>query len=73
MKKFFLALTSAAVLAATMAFAPEPAVARHLHDQPSHHVRHHKVCRVIWKKRIVWRHHRPHVVRYKVRRCWYRR
>jgi len=49
MKKFFLTLAGAAVLAGSMAVAPEPAMARHWHG-------HKQVCRVIVKKRVVWRH-----------------
>jgi Spy/CpxP family protein refolding chaperone len=67
MKKFFLTLTGAAVLAGSMAvMAPEPAMARHWHS-------HKQVCRVVVKKRVVWRHGHRHVVRYKVRHCWWRR
>ncbi|RUW19910.1 hypothetical protein [Mesorhizobium sp. M1E.F.Ca.ET.041.01.1.1] len=67
MKKFFLTLTGAAVLAGSMAImTPAPAMARHWHS-------HTQVCRVVVKKRVVWRHGHRHVVRYKVRHCWWRR
>jgi hypothetical protein len=65
MKKFFLALTGAAIMVGTMAVAPEPAEARHWQGY-----RHHPNCRVIIKKRVVWRHGHRHVVRTKVRRCF---
>ncbi|RWC27783.1 MAG: hypothetical protein EOS55_16165 [Mesorhizobium sp.] len=64
MKKFFLTLAGAAVLAGSMAVAPEPAEARHWQGY-----RHHQVCRIVVKKRVVWRHGHRHVVRYKVRHC----
>jgi hypothetical protein len=62
MKKFFLTLVGAAVLAGSMAVAPEPAMARHWSG-------HKQVCRIVVKKRVVWRHHRRVVIRYKIRRC----
>jgi len=65
MKKFFLALTGMAVLAGSMAVASAPAEARHWQGH-----RHHQNCRVVVKKKVVWRHGHKHVVRYKVRRCW---
>ncbi|MCZ8545256.1 hypothetical protein OOJ09_13775 [Mesorhizobium qingshengii] len=65
MKKFFLTLAGAAVLAGSVAVAPEPAEARHWQGH-----RHHHVCRVVVKKRVIWRHGHRHVIRYKVRRCW---
>ncbi|WP_137929989.1 hypothetical protein [Mesorhizobium comanense] len=62
MKTFFLTLAGAAVLAGSMAVAPEPAMARHWHG-------HKQVCRIVQVKRYVWRHgHRTVVIR-KVRRC----
>ncbi|PDQ19121.1 hypothetical protein CN311_21195 [Mesorhizobium sanjuanii] len=64
MKKFFLALTGAAVIAGSMAIAPEPAQARHWHG---HY--HNQVCRTVVKKKVVWRHGHRKVIRYKVRRC----
>jgi len=67
MKKFFLSLAGAAVLAGSVTIAvPEPAMARHWHG----HGR--EVCRVVVKKRVVWRHGHRRVVVYKVRRCWWR-
>ena len=66
MKKFFLTLTGAAVLAGSMAvMTPEPAMARHWHGQ-----RHHETCRIVVKKRVIWRHGHKKVIRYKVKRCW---
>jgi hypothetical protein len=62
MKKFFLTLAGAAVLAGSMAVAPEPAMARHWQG-------HKQVCRVIVKKRVVWRHGHRKVIVTKVRRC----
>ena len=62
MKKFFLALTGAAVLAGSMAMASEPAMARHWHG-------HKQVCRIIVTKRVVWRHGHRKVIVHKVRRC----
>ncbi|AEH89234.1 hypothetical protein NKI77_12270 [Mesorhizobium opportunistum] len=62
MKKFFLTLAGAAVLAGSMAVAPEPAMARHWHG-------HKQVCRVIVKKRVVWRHGHRRVIVQRVRRC----
>lgn len=63
MKKFFLALTGAAVLAGSMAvMTPEPAMAKHWSG-------HKKVCRVIVKKRVVWRHGHRKVIIERVRRC----
>ncbi|WP_292189290.1 hypothetical protein [Mesorhizobium sp.] len=47
MKKFFLTLAGAAVLAGSMAVAPEPAEARHWQGH-----RHHQVCRIVVKKRV---------------------
>jgi hypothetical protein len=68
MRKFFLTLAGAALLAGSMSVvSSEPAMAR-----DHHHARHHKVCRTVWKKKVVWRHHRPHTIRYKTRHCWYR-
>ncbi|MER8834500.1 hypothetical protein NKJ72_12580 [Mesorhizobium sp. M0045] len=64
MKKFFLTLVGAAVMAGTMAVVPEPAQARHWHGH-----RHHQVCRIVVKKKVVWRHGHRKVIRYKVRRC----
>ena len=69
MKKFFLALTGAAVLATSLAIVPDVASAR---DHRPHWNRHHQVCRIVWKKRVVWRHHHQHVIRYRVRQCWWR-
>lgn len=67
MKKFFLSLTSAAVLAGSMSIAvPEPAMARHWQG----HQR--EVCRVVVKKKVVWQHGQKRVIRYKVKRCWWR-
>ena len=65
MRKFFLSLAGVAVLAGSMAVAPAPAEARHWHGH-----RHHHACRIVIKKKVVWRHGHKHVVRYKVRRCW---
>lgn len=66
MKKFFLTLTGAAVLAGSMAvMTPEPAMARHWHG-------HKQICRVVVKKRVVWRYGHRHVVRYKTKHCWWR-
>ena len=48
MKKLFLALTGAAVLATSVAIVPDAALAR---DHRPHWKRHHQVCRVVWKKR----------------------
>ncbi|PZV40359.1 hypothetical protein B5V02_01700 [Mesorhizobium kowhaii] len=62
MKKFFLTLAGAAVLAGSMAVAPEPAMARHWHG-------HHQVCRIIVTKRVVWRHGHRRVIVHRVRRC----
>ncbi|WP_027057186.1 hypothetical protein [Mesorhizobium loti] len=63
MKKFFLALTGAAVLAGSMAvMTPEPAMAKHWSG-------HKQVCRVMVKKRVVWRHGHRKVIVTKVRRC----
>ena len=45
----------------------EPAMARHWHG----HL-HHEVCRIVVKKRAVWRHGHKKVIRYKVKRCWWR-
>ncbi|ESY72698.1 hypothetical protein NKH57_22220 [Mesorhizobium sp. M1050] len=68
MKKFFLTLTGAAVLAGSMAvITPEPAMARHWSGH-----RQHEVCRIVVKKKIVWRHGHKRVIRYKVKRCWAR-
>ncbi|RWE80251.1 MAG: hypothetical protein EOS63_13760 [Mesorhizobium sp.] len=59
-------LTGAAVLAGTMAvMTPEPAMARHWHG-------HKQICRVVVKKRVIWRHGHRHVVRYKTKHCWWR-
>ncbi|MET2827173.1 hypothetical protein [Mesorhizobium shangrilense] len=62
MKKFFLTLAGAAVLAGSMAVAPEPAMARHWHG-------HKPVCRIIVKKRVVWRHGHRRVIVERVRHC----
>ncbi|MBZ9703700.1 MULTISPECIES: hypothetical protein [unclassified Mesorhizobium] len=68
MKKFFLSLTGATVLAGSMAvITPEPAMARHWQGH-----RPHQVCRIVVKKRVVWRHGNRHVIRQKVRRCHWR-
>lgn len=68
MKKFFLSLVSAAVLAGSMSIAvPEPAMARHWHGH-----RHYQVCRIVVTKKVVWRHGHKKVIRYKVKRCWWR-
>ncbi|HEY4192972.1 MAG TPA: hypothetical protein VGM46_10040 [Mesorhizobium sp.] len=69
MKKFFLALTGAAMLAGSAMAVPQTAEAAGWH-----HNRPHQVCRVVVKKRVVWRNHRRHVERYRVRQCnWVRR
>jgi hypothetical protein len=65
MKKFFLSLAGAALLAGTMAAVPETAQAAQWHG---HH--HRQVCRIVVKNKVVWRHGRKHVVPVKVRRCW---
>ncbi|CAN7554065.1 hypothetical protein LJR234_004114 [Mesorhizobium amorphae] len=68
MKKYFLSLVGAAVLAGSMSVAvPEPAQARHWHGH-----RPHQVCRIVVKKKVVWRHGHKKVIRYKVKRCWLR-
>ncbi|MBZ9771143.1 hypothetical protein [Mesorhizobium sp. CO1-1-8] len=65
MKKFFLTLTGAAVLAGSMAvMTPEPAEARHWQGH-----RHHQACRIVIKKKVIWRHGHKKVVRYKIKRC----
>ncbi|MBZ9659435.1 hypothetical protein LB523_10290 [Mesorhizobium sp. ESP-6-4] len=45
---------------------PEPAMARHWSG-------HRQICRVVVTKRVVWRHGHRHVIRYKIKRCWWRR
>ncbi|WP_246691297.1 MULTISPECIES: hypothetical protein [unclassified Mesorhizobium] len=46
---------------------PEPAMARHWHGH-----RHYQVCRIVVTKKVVWRHGHKKVIRYKVKRCWWR-
>jgi hypothetical protein len=75
MKKFFLALAGIAMLAGPVVMASAPAEAagngystQHRHH--NYHKRHHRqVCRIVTKKRTVWRHHHPRTVTYKVRQC----
>ncbi|TIT04343.1 MAG: hypothetical protein E5W87_01300 [Mesorhizobium sp.] len=66
MRKFFLTLAGAAVLVGSMAIAPEPAQARYWHG---HGHGHGQICRIVVKKKVVWRHGHRKVIRYKVRRC----
>jgi hypothetical protein len=68
MKKLFASLVSLGILAGSLAAAPEPASAATVVVRTGHHHRH-QVCRVVWKTKVVWRHHRKHYVRYKVRQC----
>ncbi|MES0022486.1 MULTISPECIES: hypothetical protein [unclassified Mesorhizobium] len=66
MKKFFLSLVGAAVLAGTMSIAvPEPAMAKHWQGH-----KHRQTCHVVVKKKVIWRHGHKKVIRYKVMRCW---
>ncbi len=67
MKKFSLRWQARRCWPGSMAVAPEPAEARHWQGH-----RHHQGCRVVVKKKVVWRHGHRHVIRYKVRRCWAR-
>jgi hypothetical protein len=67
MKKFFLVLASAAVLFASVPIGVESADAAS-YGMHRHH-RYHRVCRLVKVKKVVWRNHHRHVVRYNVRRC----
>jgi hypothetical protein len=64
MKKFFLTLAGAAVLVGSMAVVPEPAMARHWQGHG-----HKQVCRIVLKKRVVWRHGHRKVIIHRERRC----
>ncbi|CCV06551.1 conserved exported hypothetical protein [Mesorhizobium metallidurans STM 2683] len=64
MKKFFLTLVGAAVMAGSMAIAPEPAQARHWQGHGGK-----QICRTVVKKRVVWQRGHKKVIRYKVRTC----
>jgi len=68
MKKLFLSIAGAALLVGSVAVAPETALAA---GWSKHHP--HRVCRVVVRKKVVWRNHHRHVVRYKVRRCHWTR
>lgn len=62
MKKFFLVLAGAAVLAGTMAATPEPALAKHMYGNPDK-------CGIVKRGRYVWKNgHRKWVI-HKFRRC----
>ena len=65
MKKFLLVLASTAVLFASVPIGVESA------DAASYGMYryHHRVCRLVKVRKVVWRHHYRHVVYYKVRRC----
>jgi hypothetical protein len=66
MKKFFLVLASAAVLLGSVTIGADATVS----GTAYHHGRyHHRVCRLVKVRKVVWRHHHRHVVYYKVRRC----
>jgi hypothetical protein len=68
MKKFFLVLASAAMLFASVPVGVESADAASF-GMHRHYRHHHRVCRIVKVRKVVWRHHHRHVVRYNVRRC----
>ena len=75
MKKFFFALAGVAMLAGSAVVVSEPAMAspsQHRYQHNFHKHPHRKVCRTVVRKKVVWRHHRRHVVRYKTRICNWR-
>jgi hypothetical protein len=82
MRKLFLAFAGVMMIAGSSLVAA-PAMARSTdyhqvqqrhHQRPHYQKRHHrKVCRTVVRRKVVWRHHRRHVVRYKTRVCNWRR
>ena len=67
MKKIFLTLMSAGLLAGSLSVVPETSAEA---ASWRYHNRHHeRVCRVVVRKKVVWRHHHRVVVRYNVRKC----
>ena len=83
MRKLFLAIVGIMMIAGSSLVAA-PAMAkpgdhvqtrqdRHYNPRPNYQKRHHrKVCRTVVRKKVVWRHHRRHVVHYKTRVCNWR-
>ncbi|WP_315919657.1 hypothetical protein [Mesorhizobium sp. SP-1A] len=77
MKNLFIAAGAALILSGTFAgsaLAESYGRGSHYSEPGRHHrpyYKHHRVCRDIYKKRVVWRHGQRQVIRVKVgRRCY---